>query len=565
MLQVALLANQLLPLMDRSHQRLSLTQRSLALLLVGGALLAAAALLPVNIGAIPQSLLGAAGRGTPSLIERGEELLEREKLGPATLLLSAARALSVPRAAELSEAVAAAAARNPAHVPWGGWDPMLEPLLPVALLSDPTKGAPVFNVLLPEKARQAVRLYLANSRSAGVQALLRTADVTLAASFTPAREAGGQPLDAVILMTALLYQGEHLSPALQRQLRGLAERAVARNDLGDLEAVYLDLVSLGARLDWVALTELLRRTNGLGSLREYAHLARVAPDDFALIYSATLLAGSANHVAAYLLVYGRAGLGDVGLALRAGQGALDVLVERQVPVNRARDSSFGWGAEFALLYPAAAVALRWTGFLLAAFLLLRGAAGLVFRELLGSSGQSLTTAVLAVLSGALLILASEPFLLAAVPPSEFAFRVVLPVLGSLTDPSSLATVSPTFAMDTSTLLSIGLFALLQIGWFFLCLRKITEISRSPFPPLVQLRLMENEENLFDGGLYLGIAGTATALVLQVLGVIQPNLLAAYSSNLFGIVCVALIKIRHVRPFKRQLILAGQATEPASTS
>ena len=28
-------------------------------------------------------------------------------------------------------------------------------------------------------------------------------------------------------------------------------------------------------------------------------------------------------------------------------------------------------------------------------------------------------------------------------------------------------------------------------------------------------------------------GTAAALVLQVLGVIPPNLLAAYSSNLFG--------------------------------
>ena len=44
------------------------------------------------------------------------------------------------------------------------------------------------------------------------------------------------------------------------------------------------------------------------------------------------------------------------------------------------------------------------------------------------------------------------------------------------------------------------------------------------------------------------------LVLQVLGVIEPNLLAAYSSNLFGITCVALVKIRHVRPDKRQLIL-----------
>ena len=70
--------------------------------------------------------------------------------------------------------------------------------------------------------------------------------------------------------------------------------------------------------------------------------------------------------------------------------------------------------------------------------------------------------------------------------------------------------------------------------------------------------MQNEENLFDGGLYVGIAGTATALVLQVLGLIDANLLAAYSSNLFGIVCVALVKIRHVRPYKRQLIVEAQS-------
>ena len=71
------------------------------------------------------------------------------------------------------------------------------------------------------------------------------------------------------------------------------------------------------------------------------------------------------------------------------------------------------------------------------------------------------------------------------------------------------------------------------------------------PPLVKLKLMENEENPFDGGLYLGIAGTAAALVLQVMQVIESNLLAAYASNLFGIICVALVKIHHVRAFKRQ--------------
>jgi hypothetical protein len=116
-------------------------------------------------------------------------------------------------------------------------------------------------------------------------------------------------------------------------------------------------------------------------------------------------------------------------------------------------------------------------------------------------------------------------------------------------------------MDISTLLTIGFFAALQIGMYLYCLSKIREIERQSVSPLLKLRLMENEENLFDGGLYIGIAGTASALVLQVLGVIQPNLLAAYSSNLFGICCVALIKIRHVRPYKRRLILAGHSAEP----
>ena len=87
--------------------------------------------------------------------------------------------------------------------------------------------------------------------------------------------------------------------------------------------------------------------------------------------------------------------------------------------------------------------------------------------------------------------------------------------------------------------------------YFICLRKMRQANRRRrrFPPLLKLRLMENEDNLFDSGLYVGMMGTAAALVLQVVGVIEPNLLAAYSSNLFGIVCVALVKIRHVRGFQ----------------
>jgi hypothetical protein len=47
------------------------------------------------------------------------------------------------------------------------------------------------------------------------------------------------------------------------------------------------------------------------------------------------------------------------------------------------------------------------------------------------------------------------------------------------------------------------------------------------------------------------------LVLQVLGLIEANLIAAYSSNLFGILGVAIVKIQLVRPFKNKLILLSQ--------
>ena len=95
--------------------------------------------------------------------------------------------------------------------------------------------------------------------------------------------------------------------------------------------------------------------------------------------------------------------------------------------------------------------------------------------------------------------------------------------------------------------------LVQMLVYLVCLQKIHEINRQEFSSLMKLKLMENEENLFDMGLYVGIAGTAAALILQVMDFIKADLVAAYSSNLLGITCVAMVKIRHVRPFKRRLI------------
>ncbi len=541
------------------------TLPAFAWLLAGLLALVAAWLIPVNFGAVTPSLLAAAGRGTPDVAAYGEQLVDEEKLGPAGLVLATARLLENRRADALGERLAREAARQPELIPWGGWDPFLDPLFKRTENTGRTASTPVLTFFITTEARAALRGFLSASRSQGVQAVLATRSIDRTAHFVPAERPGGQSLDAVILLTALLYQGEHFSAPLQRELRGLADKAAVEKDLGALELFYLDLLSLGQRLDWIQLGELLRRTDSTKTVGEFAHLGRVDPEQLPLIYTAALFSDSADRVAAYLLRFGRAGLDDVRLALGHGRGATAQLLSRQVPVNRTSGPALGAVAELGLLHPRGTLAAKYLGFLLGAFCLFRGLERKLFARNDLVRLPRFSAGALSLLTAALLILGTEPFLLKADPISEYQIKFVVPVLASIADTTSAQPTPTTVSMDTSTLISIAFFAALQVGMYFICLLKISEVSRQPVPPLVKLKLMENEENLFDGGLYIGIGGTATALVLQVLGVIEPNLLAAYSSNLFGITCVALVKIRHVRPFKHKLIIESQATSTAAAA
>jgi hypothetical protein len=552
-------------LMSGPDQTVKTPLRAAALLL-GGAIVAGAAwLLPVNLRSVSPALLRAAGEGTPSLSSFGQQLVEAEKIGPATLVLGAARTVRDPGAPALATALDQLAGRQPALAVWGGWDPFLDPIFKLRQ-STGTASTPVVTLFLPEQARADLHRALDASGSLGVQVLLQLDNLTGTGRFVPPHRPGGQPLDALILLSAALYQSEHLSPSLQRELRALAEAAVAQKELGDLEPFYLDLLALGRRLDWAQLSELLRRTDGTKTVDEYAHLARVAPEQLPLIYAAALFTDSADQVASYLIQYGKAGAEDLRQALGDGQGAVRQLLLRQVPINHQAGPALSVAGAVVLAHPEAMLGLKYLGYLLGFFLLLRGLDSTsVIPAGAGppaGAGTQIRAGLLATLLAAMLVAATEPFLLHAAPVSEYQVRLRLPVLlaSSASPPPSLPSL---LTMDTSTLISIGVFALLQVVIFRICLSKIREIDAQDITPLLKLRLMENEENLFDSGLYVGMIGTAAALVLQVLGVIQPNLLAAYSSNLFGIICVAMVKIRHVRAFKRGLILQVQTAATPS--
>ncbi|MEI6105535.1 MAG: hypothetical protein WCR49_00860 [Opitutae bacterium] len=523
---------------------------------LGLGLLALAWLLPVNVKSLNTALLREAGHDTRTVAGFGRDLLELDKPGPAALVLEAAQRTGDNGASALRVIFDDFATKHREMMPWGGWDVALEPLLVTRNAASSADSQPVLKFMVLQTARDNLRRYLAVSRLPAVQTLLKTGELATPQRFVPANRPGGQPLDAVILLTAYLWQTEHLSASLQREVRSLAEIAVKTGQMGELEDFYLDILTLGQRLNWIQLSELLRTTGNLGTVGQFAHLARIAPEHLPVIYTAALMTKSADTVARYLITYGRPGAENLQLALGYGEGAVEQLVQRQVPVTRGAGPEFEFGAAFALRHPELALLAKYSAFLGGIFLLLRALdTGLFFsiETTLRGAFPRMGSGIIAVILTFIFLVFSEPFLLKAAPVSDYKIKLTLPVIGALAAPVASASNPPTH-MDITTILSITLFACLQVGMYVICLLKISEIDRQKMAAAAKLRLVENEENLFDGGLYLGIAGTATALVLQVLGIIDANLLAAYSSNLFGIVCVALVKIRHVRPYKRKLIV-----------
>ena len=528
-------------------------------LILGAGLLLLAWLLPVNVKSLNTALLREAGRDTPTVARVGRDLLELDKPGPAALVLETAREIGDPGAGALGVIYDGFVQKHREIMPWGGWDVALEPLLGSRNAASPAESQPVLRFMVTQQARENLRRYLAVSRLTAVQILLKTTELGTTKRFVPANRPGGQPLDAVILLTAYLWQTEHLSASLQHQVLALAESAVQTGQMGDLEDFYLDILTLGRRLNWVQLSELLRTTGSLGTVGQFAHLTRVAPEHLPTIYTAALMTKSADGVAEYLIAFGRPGAEQLKLALSYGEGAVEQLVKRQVPVTHGAGPEFEFGAAFTLRHPEIALLCKYVAFLGGIFLLLRSVDTRLFfsvESTLRGAFPRMGSGLIAALLTFIFFVSSEPFLLKGAPVSDYKIKLTIPILGALTAPATAASTIPTH-MDISTIFSITVFAALQIGMYVICLLKISEVDRQAVPAPIKLRLVENEENLFDGGLYLGIAGTATALVLQVLKLIDANLLAAYSSNLFGIVCVALVKIRHVRPYKRKLIIEIQ--------
>ena len=319
----------------------------------------------------------------------------------------------------------------------------------------------------------------------------------------------------------------------------------------------------------MSLTEFVKHIDDLATLRDLAESMRAHDEAVPQIFSAVAVSGNAGGVSKYLSKFTETGLNDLNFALRKGRGAVELLVRQQQRIYYGgfRNKVVGYdpfGAFFYGLTPAAAASrigallLKYVFLLLAAFCLAR-AIGTITAPLGHRPGLRLAAdSVFAVAIAFVIAVAAEPFLGLPSQAGQLPIRFQLPNLAAAAG-IKLQPFTPEF-MNKLSLVSLIVFFSIQALIYVWCLTKLAQIRREAVLPRMKLRLLENEDLLFDAGLYVGFVGSVLSLILMSIGIGKISMMA-YASTAFGIIFVSVLKIFHVRPLRRQLILESEAPQP----
>jgi len=562
----------------------------LAAAMTGLLLVACGLLVPIHIRAVDASVLHAAGQNTPTLARRAMDLVGERKLGAAQLLLQVVQAEGLAERGQVSEAAGKLASQQPRLQFWGGPEPNLQSI------ADPrrakSEGEPFTDFVVRREHRQRAIDFLKESKSPAVGELLLCRELKNTVIFPPSWTSSGQAFDAAISVSGLLMAEGRFTLSLSNELFSLARDANRGRNPQRLEQALLDVMSLGKRLNWGQLVVLVEHLRDVETLRLLTSLVRHQESDLPFIYSAVVLSGDPALVTRYAMSFSQTGTRDIRASLHYGAGGLQELLKRN---KRLRHSPvegllvnympFDSLPVLAWRAPGAALALKWLlyalgGYLLAAavhrYILLRSGRFNVFSQSPPPAGAGdrlvlpqvrgihVARQVLFALGFLLvLLLVSEPFLAAESQKMDFPFHLRLPVVGSAV--AAAPTAAHASFMNQLSLLTLLLFFVLQALIYVACLFKLTEIRRQKIVARMKLKLLENEDHLFDAGLYLGFVGTIISLILVSLGVIKPSLMAAYSSTSFGIIFVSVFKIFNLRPVRRRLLLEAEnaAADPTA--
>jgi hypothetical protein len=530
--------------------------------------LVGATLVPAYLRALDVEVVRATGSKGPSLVAEAVALIKQEEIGQAELFLVAASELNVPEPEELEGFLPAFKAQHPEIARHGAAASYLDPLFGTR-----TGGAEprMLDLMLPEEARRRTLQMLQQSTRAGVQEILDNRQLTNTTILPPVPSASGQALETAILLTALLDRTDMINDRLSEQIESFAAAANRGQGTQPIETVYLDVLSLARVLNWAQFTGFMRLVDSLESLRLIMRRAGREVTGIAPLYVAAQIAGSTAPVAGHLREYGSDGMKNLRVAMAAGSDGLRLLLSSDKPLHESRGRNlllgwlpalqtvFSWLLRLTLALPLLALILKYVLWLDAAFCLVRGVSWLLPHERSLAAPHTARQfglyqqQVLALLLLLLGIALTEPALARAEPEASSLPTWRIPVLNAAVGSKINEAIKP--VMNEINWIALLLFAVVQSALYVLNLIKVREIRRQSVSSDLKMRLLDNEEHMFDAGLYIGLGGTVLGLILPAIGVVQEsNLMIAYASTLFGILFVSLLKICHVRPFRRSLIL-----------
>lgn len=538
--------------------------------ILGLVLLGLGLLIPAHLRAVDASVVLSAGRQGDSLLQRGKSLVESGRLGAAQLLVLAAHTVQMSGWDRLGDAVTNRAMQNPAALYWGN-DTRVKSLFN----SEP--GDNSFSAFIVQREnREAALADLGKSQSAAVQELLRSRALQHTVLLPSSSSVGGQAFDAVVAVCGLLLDGNHLTVPLGRYIQEQASQANRGSGSQALEQVLMDFGSLGEHLNWDQLTVMVAEIPDATTLHQLADETSAANERLPLLFAAVQLSDDPGAVASYVAKYPKTGLDDISSSLWYGANGVKELVDsgqrfytsgtmRWVATRTPLGGLYYFAAARSLQNPWLVLAAKWLCYLLAGFLFAaalhfsrRPASGL--EQPLQVRGFHLAREFLFSLGFLLMVLLlSEPFLAQeSQKGGGVSFRLHLPMAGG-SIPAGIAGIKQT-VMNPTILLTLLVFFVLQALIYVSCLVKLAEIRRQQVPPRMKLKLLENEDHLFDAGLYLGFVGTIVSLIIASLGLVKFSLMAAYSSTSFGIIFVVIFKIFHLRPARRKLLLEAELAD-----
>lgn len=540
-------------------------------LLAGSFLVYCGLSLPAHFRSVSPHVLAAAGRASLSPAEMIQDALDAGRTGVVRTILAAAPGAGTPSAMVALEETESA---HPVFALTGGPAPYLEAFLQIpGVRRRPGGEAGVLPLFLPATNRSAMIGFLGQSSFASVRALLEVRRSGATMLFPHPTGAASHPWEATVLLAALLVQSESVPTAMAREWRTLAEGLAAGDTAATarFERIALSLLSLSQRLDWTTLAEVLRRLDSNQALEDLAALARRDEPAFRAVVVCGLLADQMAGVLRYQREGGATATEDLMRTFTLGQGAVRSLAALNLPIHE--PSSFARALGVPSPWVTRTVVSRWVlhsphamlgakGLLLFAgswifFFALGQAGALLGWWKIGSAGLRLARhAVGALCLSLLLLVLLDPQWLRLQDTSTGPPPVLLALIPT---PFSVFTSQQNATMiDQATIIVLCFFAIVQFIVYLFGVTKIKEIRLHASPAATKLELLENEEVLFDLGLYVGLSGTVASLILLSMNIVEASLIAAYASTFFGIIFTAILKMAHLRPFRRRLILQNEA-------